>query len=123
MTTTGRTTGKARRKCVRAIRDGDRVYVVSLRGPHAAWMHNIRADARMQLRIRDGTFKGLAREIEDPEERRQARDVYCNTVNAFDRMEYRMHRSAPPTPERIRDLHTQWFSVGTPIVVQIRPKH
>lgn len=123
LTTTGRKTGKARRKCVRAIRDGDRVYVVSLRGPHAAWMHNIGADARVQLRIREGTFEGLAREVEHPDERQQAREFYCNTVNAFDRMEYRMHRTGRPTPERIRELHSQWFSVGTPVVIQIKNKH
>jgi hypothetical protein len=33
ITTTGRKTGKARRKCIRVIRRGDRVYIVMLRPP------------------------------------------------------------------------------------------
>jgi deazaflavin-dependent oxidoreductase (nitroreductase family) len=107
LTTTGRKTGKPRRKCVRAILHRDRIYLVSLRGPHAAWIHNLRTDPRVRLRSKDGTFTGLAREIQDADARQQAHAVYCTSVNAFDRLEYRMHRAGAPTPERIRALHQQ----------------
>ncbi len=63
---------------------------------------------------------GRARDVADDAERRRARDLYCGTVNPFDRMEYRMHRKGRPTPERIRDLHEHWFSVCTPVVVELR---
>lgn len=119
LVTTGRKTGKKRRRCVRAIRDGDKVYLVSLRGRYGAWFRNLQAHPRVQLRLREGTFQGLAREIGDPSELRRARDAYCGTVNPFDRLEYRAHRRGTPSPERIRELHAHWFSVGTPVVIEL----
>ena len=119
LTTIGRKTGKVRKKCVRAIRRGDRAYLVSLRGPYGAWMRNIRADPRVKLRVRGGTFNGRAREIADVAERREAEAVYVGTVNAFDRLEHLVHRTGRPTTERIRALHRHWFSVGTPVVIEL----
>ena len=64
ITTTGRKTGKARRKCIRVVRRGDRAYLVQLRPPAlamerptavAAWVWNIRANPNVKLRIRGGT--------------------------------------------------------------------
>ena len=120
LTTTGRKTGQPRPKCVRAIADGDAYVLVSLRGPHAAWLHNVRADPAVQLRIRGGTFTGIARELQDAAERDRAREVYCGRIHVFDRLEYCMHRSGAPDARRIRDLHEHWFAVGTPVVVEIR---
>jgi deazaflavin-dependent oxidoreductase (nitroreductase family) len=65
ITTTGRKTGKARRKCIRAIRREDRVYIVMLRPPViamarpsavSAWVRNIRANPNVRLRIRGGSL-------------------------------------------------------------------
>jgi deazaflavin-dependent oxidoreductase (nitroreductase family) len=119
LTTTGRKTGKKRRKCVRVIRSGDSVYLVSLRGRYGAWFRNINAQPSVTLRIQGGTFTGLAREITDPAECEVGKAAYCQTVNWFDRLEYRAHRRGRPTSERIRDLHTHWFSVGTPVVIDL----
>ncbi|MDQ3981796.1 MAG: nitroreductase family deazaflavin-dependent oxidoreductase [Actinomycetota bacterium] len=119
LTTTGRRTGKRRRKCVRAIRDGDKAYLVSLRGPYATWMRNVKANPEIELRIRGGRFAGVARDLAHPEERARAEDVYCGTVNEFDRLEYRMHRKGRPTDDAIRALHHHWFAVGTPLVVEL----
>lgn len=56
ITTTGRKTGKQRRKCVRIIRRGDRAYLVQLVPPQIAlvqpgavssWLLNIRANPRV----------------------------------------------------------------------------
>jgi hypothetical protein len=52
----------------------------------------------VRLRIRDGHFDGVAREITDPAEYDEAKKVYARTVNPFDRVEYRMHR--PDRPKR-----------------------
>lgn len=119
LTTTGRKSGKKRRKCVRAIRDGNEVYLVSLRGRYGAWFRNLQTEPRVRLRIRGGTFEGVAREITEPEEYEAGKAVYCGTVNPFDRLEYRAHRRGRPTPERIRDLHTHWFTVCVPVVIDL----
>jgi deazaflavin-dependent oxidoreductase (nitroreductase family) len=119
LTTIGRRTGKRRRTCVRAIRSGDRAYLVSLRGPFGGWMRNIEADAVVTLRIREGRFGGRARSVTDPAELERARQTYCGTVNRFDRMEHRMHRRGRPTPDRIRALHEHWFNVGTPVSIDL----
>jgi deazaflavin-dependent oxidoreductase (nitroreductase family) len=122
LTTTGRKTGRKRRKCVRVIRSRDKAFLVSLRGPFGAWFRNLRAHPQVRLRIRGGTFDGFAREISDPSEYEEARGLYCGTLNPLDRMEYRMHRRGRPTPERIRALHERWFTVGTPVVIELSPQ-
>lgn len=119
LTTVGRRTGKKRRKCVRAIRNGDYVYVVSLGGSTSAWLLNLQANPRVMLRIRGGRFEGAAREITDPAERRQAKQVYAGTINSVDRMEYRMHRPDRPTADRIQKMHEKWFTDGTAVVIEL----
>jgi deazaflavin-dependent oxidoreductase (nitroreductase family) len=119
LTTTGRRTGKKRRRCVRAIRAGERVYIVSIGGTRAAWLKNIRAHPGVRLRIRGGTFSGVARELTDPAERERAMSAYCETLNPLDYAEYRLHCGGRPTPARIEELHRRWFDTGTPLVVDL----
>jgi deazaflavin-dependent oxidoreductase (nitroreductase family) len=119
LTTVGRKTGKKRRKCVRAIARGDKVFLVSLRGRYGAWYRNLEANPLVNLRIREGRFRGTAREIQNSDEYARAREAYCGTVNFFDRFEYLAHRLGWPTMDRIRDLHTRWFTVCTPIVIEL----
>lgn len=121
ITTTGRRTGKKRRKCIRTIRAGNRVYVVSIGGKRAAWVKNIRADASVRLRIRGGTFPGIARELKDAAERGQAMAAYCGTVNRFDYAECAMHRRGRPRRSKIEGLHREWFDGGVPLVVELEP--
>lgn len=126
LTTTGRNTGKTRRKCVHAVRHGDRAYIVMIRpslatiadGWVAAWMWNIRADPNVRLRIRGGTFAARARELTDAEELQAARAIYCGTVNPFDYFEYAFHRLERPTRAKIEALHHGWFDTGIPLVVE-----
>lgn len=119
LTTTGRTTGKRRRKCVRAIRDGDKVYVVSLPGRYSAWFRNIEANPHVRLRIRGGTFEGVARDITDEAEYDQAKAVYCRALNFFDRFTYVAHRTGRPKAERITSMLERWFTVCAPLVIDI----
>lgn len=109
-------------KCVRVIRSGDKAYLVSLRGPYGAWFRNIRAEPKVKLRMRGGTYDGLAREITDPIEYKEAEAVYCDTINPFDRAAYVMHRGGNPTRERVRDMNEHWFKVGTPLMIELLPK-
>jgi deazaflavin-dependent oxidoreductase (nitroreductase family) len=119
LTTTGRRTGKARRKCVRVIRRGNRVYLVSIGGSRAAWMHNIRAEPKVRLRIRGGTFAGVARELGDGAELQEAMEAYTGTINRFDYAECLMHRRGRPTAAKIGELHRAWFEGGIPLVIEL----
>jgi deazaflavin-dependent oxidoreductase (nitroreductase family) len=129
ITTTGRKTGKLRRKCVRVIRQGNNAYLVQLRPPKlaierpsaaSAWVWNIRANPNVRLRIRGGTFSGVARELADPAELEHARRVMCDTVTLFDYGECDLHIRGLPTRKKIVKLHGYWFDTGIPLVVELR---
>lgn len=129
LTTTGRKTGKARSKCVRAIRRAERVYLVALRPPHVAvetpgavhaWVWNIRSDPRVRLRMSGGTFDGFAREITDCAERERARRAICDTVNPLDYAECALHLRGLPTRAKVQELHRYWFSTGIPVAVDLK---
>jgi deazaflavin-dependent oxidoreductase (nitroreductase family) len=126
LTTTGRRTGKKRRKCIRVIRQGNRAYIVMIRPKithkAAAWVLNIRADPNVSLRMRGGTFAGLARELDDDEELQQARELYCAAVNPFDYGECIFHRGSRPTRSKIEELHRIWFDTGIPLVVELEER-
>lgn len=129
LTTTGRRTGKTRRKCIRVARRGNKAYLVSLRLPEqvmrrpsavAAWVWNIRSEPSVRLRIRGGTFAGIARELSEPAELEQARRALSETVNLFDFGECSVHLRGLPTRAKIGDLHGYWFDTGIPLVIELR---
>lgn len=117
--TTGQKTGKTRRRCVRAIRQGDKVLVVAIGGEYSHWLKNIRANPNVRLRIRGGNYRGVARDLRDPDERAEAKAAYCGTVNPFDYLENRVHRRGRPTREKIVELHHAWFEGGVPLVIEL----
>jgi deazaflavin-dependent oxidoreductase (nitroreductase family) len=128
ITTTGRKSGKARRKCIRAIRREDKVYIVMLRPPAVAmarpsavtaWVWNIRANPNVRLRIRGGRFQGVARELKDPTELLRARDAFCETVTGVDYAECALHLRGLPARSKIKELHRHWFDTGIPLVVDL----
>jgi deazaflavin-dependent oxidoreductase (nitroreductase family) len=128
ITTTGRKTGQARRKCIRAIRSEDVVYIVMLRPPVfamarpsavTAWVWNIRTDPTVRLRIRGGMFRGVARELKEPAELQRAREVFCETVHATDYAECAFHLRGLPARSKVKELHRYWFDTGIPLVVQL----
>ena len=128
--TTGRKTGKLRRKCVRVIRRGEVAYVVQLRPPEVAlrnpaaisgWLLNIRANPNVKLRMRGGTFSGVARELSDPAELAEAREAFCETVHLFDYGECDVHLRGLPTRAKIKELHRYWFDTGVPLLVELNP--
>jgi deazaflavin-dependent oxidoreductase (nitroreductase family) len=129
ITTTGRKTGKPRRKCVRIIQRGDRAYLVALRPPHLAmirpsfvqaWVWNIRANPHVQLRIRGGTYIGLAREISAQTERDHARIAFCGTVHPIDYAECVLHLRGLPNRAKVQELHRFWFDTGIPLAIDLR---
>jgi deazaflavin-dependent oxidoreductase (nitroreductase family) len=132
ITTTGRKTGKARRKCIRVIRRGNKAYIVQLRPPElamvrpsavAAWVWNIRSTPNVTLRIPGGTFAGIARELTDEAELAEARAAYCEQVSLMDYGECALHLRGLPTRGKIEELHRYWFDTGIPLVVDLVDRH
>ena len=129
LTTTGRKSGQPRKKVIRAVRRGDKAFMVMLRPPAlagkrpnavAAWVHNIRADARVTLRLGRRTFAGTAREITDEGELESARAALCGSVHAVDYGECLLHLKGVPTPAKIREMHRYWFETGIPVAVDLQ---
>jgi deazaflavin-dependent oxidoreductase (nitroreductase family) len=127
LTTTGRRTGKTRRKCVHVVRRADKAYIVMIR-PHeravegnwvAAWVHNLRANPNVRLRMGLETLTGVARELSDPAEIAEAIEVYCGVNNLLDYAECRFHLTGWPTRSKIEQLHRSWFATGIPLVVEL----
>ncbi len=128
LTTVGRRSKKTRRKCVRAIRKADTVYLVMLRPPVVAaarpstitaWVWNIRADPRVRLRVRDGSFEGVARELKGADELREAREAFCEPVNPVDYGECKLHLRGLPSRSKIREVNRYWFDTGVPLAVDL----
>jgi deazaflavin-dependent oxidoreductase (nitroreductase family) len=123
ITTTGRRTGKTRRKCIRAIRQGEETYIVMIRPKitykASAWVLNIRANPSVRLRIRGGMSAGVARELEQGKERQLAREAYCEAVKPFDYVECTFHRGWRPTRSKVEELHRSWFDTGIPLVIEL----
>lgn len=121
ITTTGRRTGKTRRKCVRVVRRGDHAYLVAIPGERAAWLKNIRATPRVELRLQGGAFRGLARDPRDAAERVRAREIYCETIDPFDHVAGTLHQRGRSSRQKLEALHGKWFDRGVPLVVEIEP--
>jgi deazaflavin-dependent oxidoreductase (nitroreductase family) len=121
--TVGRRTGKRRNRCVRAVRRGNRAYLVAIKGRKGGltgWARNALANEEVTLRTREGEFRGSVRRVE-PGERAEAREAYCADMGLFERLEYRNWRKGGPTPDKIRELHRLWFDEGTPLVIELVP--
>jgi deazaflavin-dependent oxidoreductase (nitroreductase family) len=129
LTTTGRKTGKARRKVIRAIRQDDRVYMVQLRPPIpametplmvAAWVLNIRANPHVRLKLGRRTYAAVMREIDTPAELTRALEIFCEPVHLVDYGESVLHLKGLPSRQKIRDLHRYWFDTGVPLVAELQ---
>jgi hypothetical protein len=95
------------------------VYIVSIAGTETAWFKNIRADPRVILRIRGGTFAGRARELSDPHEVEGALAAYAGAVGTFDYLACTNWRKGRPTRSKIEDLTRGWFEEGAPLIVEL----
>lgn len=130
LTTTGRKSGKTRRKCMHVVRRGNKAYIVMLRPNPAAiknrsisaWVLNIRANPEVCLRIRGGTFAGVARELHDAAEMKTAAEAYCAKIHPFDYVECAFHRGGLPTRAKIDELHRNWFEHGVPLEIELQSR-
>jgi deazaflavin-dependent oxidoreductase (nitroreductase family) len=71
--TTGRRSGLPRRTPVGHVVDGDTVWIVAEHGHRAAYVHNIRADPRVRIKLRDGWRSGTAAVLDDDDPRARLR--------------------------------------------------
>jgi deazaflavin-dependent oxidoreductase (nitroreductase family) len=53
--------------------DGDTVWIVSEHGSRAGYVHNIRANPRVRIKLRDGWRDGTARALDDDDPRARLR--------------------------------------------------
>jgi deazaflavin-dependent oxidoreductase (nitroreductase family) len=117
LTTTGRKTGKTRRKCVRVIRRGDKAYIVAIKGG-TSWSKNALANPDVRLRLPGGVFSGRAREL-GATENQEAKEAYCESVYWFDYLTWINWRRGRPTAAKIRELLRGWFENGTSLVIDL----
>jgi deazaflavin-dependent oxidoreductase (nitroreductase family) len=118
LTTTGRKSGKPCTTFVRACRDGNKAYLVSITGEHALWLKNIRANPAVTLRFRRDTLSGIARDPHDDIEHQAVRNAFCGSTLPFDYGENMLHRKGLPTRTKIMELHKAWLEGGTPVIVE-----
>ena len=119
ITTTGRKSGKARHRAVRAMRSGDYVYAVAMFGQRCDWVHNIRANPDVRIKLGSKSYDAVAREL-GADERQQASDAYLKLAGWFDYVDYANLNWSLPTREKISRLHAEWFERGTPVVFHVQ---
>ena len=119
ITTTGRKTGKARVRAVRAVRDDDQVYAVALLGKKTAWLANARANPIVQIKLGTKTFHAAAREVTDPEERARAARLYRPVVGWYDYVDYANFVWGIPTRSRLLAAHDRWFDAGVVVAFDL----
>jgi deazaflavin-dependent oxidoreductase (nitroreductase family) len=120
LTTAGRKSGKPRTTFVRAYRDADKAYLVSITGEHALWLKNIRANPNVTLRFRRETLRGVARDPRGDTERQAVSDAFCGRTHPFDYLENMFHRRGLPTRTKIVELHAAWLEGGVPVIVDAK---
>jgi hypothetical protein len=88
-------------------------------GERAHWLHNIRADSQVTIRLHDETLRGRARQVLDPDERRRAAEAYIPTTGWSDYFDYIVYHWAFPTRAKIERAHRSWFEQGVPVVIEL----
>lgn len=66
LTTTGRKSGQKRVTPLQYEEIDGKYYLGSARGTHSDWYRNIEADGRVEVRVKNRRFRGLAETVTDP---------------------------------------------------------
>ena len=119
VTTTGRKSGQQRARAMRAVREGNSVYAVSLLGPHADWVANIRANPDVTVKLGRKTFPAKARVLTDATELAHAAEVYHPVAGWYDYFDYANFVWSVPTTKSLLRAHDDWFKTGTPVVFEL----
>ena len=119
LTVIGRKTGKRRRRPIRAIRDGTTLYAVAILGAQSDWLRNLRADPKAQARLGIRTRGITLREITDEAERKEAEQLYIETIFPYDYFDVPIVDWTIPSPSRIRKSHREWLERGTLVALEL----
>src|SRR5262245_18539770 len=122
VTVTGRKSGKAYTRPMRVVVDGDRGYAQALLGSRADWVHNVRTNPAVQIKLGGKTYQATAREIVDADERARARAIYHPVVGWYDYFDYVTYLWGIPTKSKLLRQHDEWFDEGTPVVFELEPR-
>jgi deazaflavin-dependent oxidoreductase (nitroreductase family) len=123
LTTTGRKSGKVRRRCVRVVREADQAFIVAINDGREikGWMANALANEEVGLRLTEGSFRGPARLVQEPDEVTRAKRAYAVRVFPFDYLAFVNHCKGLPTEGAIRNLLVDWFQEGKVLAVGLGP--
>jgi deazaflavin-dependent oxidoreductase (nitroreductase family) len=113
VTTTGRKTGRARPRAIRAVQEAGKVYAVALLGPKTAWIANIRANPAVRIKLGTRWYDATAREVVDADEREQAHRAYHPVAGWYDYADYANFVWGFPTRSKLLAAHDRWFDDGT----------
>jgi deazaflavin-dependent oxidoreductase (nitroreductase family) len=119
VTTTGRKSGRRRARAMRAVRDGDRLYAVSILGPTADWVANLKADPNVTVKVGGTTYRATGRVITDPQELQKAADAYRPIAGWYDYFDYANFVWSIPGKSKLLRAHDEWFKTGTPVVFEL----
>jgi deazaflavin-dependent oxidoreductase (nitroreductase family) len=119
VTTTGRKSGKRRARAMRVVVDGERAYASSILGDRADWVHNVRANSAVKIKLGGTTYYAVARPIVDAAERAAAAEVYRPVAGWYDYVDYASFVWGLPTRSSVLKVHDLWFEKGTPVVFEL----
>ena len=119
LTVTGRTSGKSRRRPIRAIRSGDTLYAVAVLGERSDWLRNVRKQPRVRAKVGGRTYDATAREVSEPAERREAEELYINEVPLYDYIDVPMVEWSIPTRRNLLEAHRRWLDRGVLVAIDL----
>lgn len=119
LTVTGRRSGRARQRPVRAVRRDDTLYTVAMLGQRSDWLRNVRKEPDVGIRLGRRRYRGLARQVGDPAERELAVDLYVGQVFAADYTDYAAYHWGWPTRRKIVEAHRRWASDGVMVAIDL----
>lgn len=120
VTTTGRKTGKRRARAMRVVREGDRAYAVAFLGDRTDWLHNVRSNGEVTVKLGGRTYEAVAREIVEPAERARAAEAYRPVAGWYDYVDYVQYAWGVPAKGALLRAHDRWFEEGTPVLFELK---
>ena len=103
VTNHGNQTGDIRKTPLMRVRDGDNYVLVGSKGgapKNPVWVHNLRADGRVEIRDETEVYQMQVREVQDDAERARLWNV---AVEAFPPYEEYQHRTSRKIPEFVAE--------------------
>ncbi len=117
LTVTGRRSGKARQRPVRAVRRDDMLYAVAMLGERSDWLRNVRKEPHVQVKLGGRRLKGQVREVADPAETEEALRLYVDEVFPADYADYAAYHWGVPTRRKIVEAHRRWAADGVMVAI------